>query len=313
MRAIKLIGVALVVVLLVGFVVVRLGLTTRTEPYFVDVAVDTSGNIFVADDVQNQIRILDPDGDCISKFDVGQKPTAIAVDSTRLLLWVTTKEGNLLKFLSNGEFVASLDTYLPEEDKSSAPWPMGRGMDDADIRRPTGLAVDTNGNVWVAGDVRAKQFDARTGALLLALSGNIRDVDVDDNGNIWLANFSFPDTISHYNADGLLQATGDVYYDKEDQYEEDTHTVYWPECIVATKSEQECYVAGEIHWGMYIIPFIASKRMADGEEKSELIFSPDKPINGMVMDTSGNIFAVGGRVLYKITPSSSRALWEKRL
>jgi len=106
------------------------------------IAIDRSGNVFVADTYNDRIQKLTPNGQLIAKWGshgsensqfVG--PSAIAIDSGANIYVADTYNSRVQKFTSNGEFVKS--------------WG-GFGSGDGEFKFPGGIALDTSGNLYVA-------------------------------------------------------------------------------------------------------------------------------------------------------------------
>ena len=116
------------------------------------VAIDESGNVFVADTFNDRIQKFTPDGQFIAKWgSTGGRsgqffgPSGIAIDSSGNLYIVDTYNNRIQKFTSNGEFVTN--------------WG-GLGSGDGEFDTPFGIAIDSNGNLFVAdtGNHRIQKF-----------------------------------------------------------------------------------------------------------------------------------------------------------
>jgi DNA-binding beta-propeller fold protein YncE len=154
------------------------------------VAIDSSGNVYVADDFNQRIQKFDSNGNFITKwgsvgFGVGQfaRPTDVAVDPSSDDVYVT--EGfshRVQKFDSNGNFITKWGSL---------------GSGDGQFNFPFGVAVDSAGNVYVAdtSNSRVQKFDSNGNFItkwgsLGSGDGQFdhpRDVAVDSAGNVYVA------------------------------------------------------------------------------------------------------------------------------
>ncbi|MEM7129089.1 MAG: 6-bladed beta-propeller [Chloroflexota bacterium] len=113
------------------------------------IAVDQDGNIYVADSANHRIQKLGPDGKFISTWGTvgaadGQfdYPTAMAIDSQNNLYVVDYLNHRIQKFDRNGN-------HLPgwgQLGDCNAP----NGCSNGDFRRPDGIAIDNDDNVFVS-------------------------------------------------------------------------------------------------------------------------------------------------------------------
>jgi len=106
------------------------------------IAVDSSGNVYVAEPNNHRIQKFSSSGDFITKWGTegsgnGQfrAPYHIAVDSSGNVYVADSNNNRIQKFNSNGTFVAKWGTY---------------GTGDGQFYFPTGIAVDSSGNFYVA-------------------------------------------------------------------------------------------------------------------------------------------------------------------
>jgi tripartite motif-containing protein 71 len=106
------------------------------------IAVDASGNIYVADTLNHRIQKFDSSGNLVTKWGSegtgdGQfiSPIGVAVDTSDNVYVADSDNHRMQKFNSDGTFLAKWGSY---------------GTGDGQFNYPTGVAVDASGNVYVA-------------------------------------------------------------------------------------------------------------------------------------------------------------------
>ena len=116
------------------------------------IAVDSSGNVFVADTNNHRIQKFDSWGNLVAKWGSegsgdGQfnLPTGIALDSSANVFVTEYVNHRIQKFDSSGNFLGK--------------WGLN-GSGDGEFNQPRGIAVDSYGNVFVAdsGNHRIQKF-----------------------------------------------------------------------------------------------------------------------------------------------------------
>ncbi len=200
-----------------------------------DVAVDSAGNIYVADRANNRIQKFDAKGQFVSKFGSpgsgsGQfvDPAAIAIDG-KGNIWVVDR-GNfrVQKFNSNGQFLLELG-------------PAGGGG-GGEFFLPEGIAVDSKGNVWVADTFNGRlQKYSESGQFLKIVSskgsglgqlGKPTGLDVAPDGKVWVADWQ-NHRISVFSEAGEfafqfgVQGSGNGAFNRPDEVEIDAHGNVW--------------------------------------------------------------------------------------
>ncbi|MFY9797655.1 MAG: pentapeptide repeat-containing protein [Candidatus Nitrosopolaris sp.] len=155
----------------------------------VGVAVDSAGNVYVADEGNNRVQKFDSNGNFIATWGTsgsgnGQfnDPVDVAVDSSGSL-YVANKGNNCIqKFDSNGTFITSWGNS---------------GSDHGQLSEPVGVTVDHIGNVYVTdpGNNRIQKFSSNGNFIaawgtLGSSNGQFNDpggVATDHIGNVYVA------------------------------------------------------------------------------------------------------------------------------
>lgn len=155
-----------------------------------DAAVDSKGNIWVADKANNRIAEFDPNGNNLYKSSgvVGTKdgqlnqPSALALDA-KGNIWVVDHGNNRVQeFNSKGEFLFKFGTY---------------GSTKGLLNGPEGIAIDAKGNIWVSDSTRVQRFNEKGEALEVIASkgsgtGQIGEpgaLDAGPGGTIWITDW----------------------------------------------------------------------------------------------------------------------------
>ncbi|KJU81430.1 NHL repeat containing protein, partial [Candidatus Magnetobacterium bavaricum] len=153
------------------------------------IAVDSSGNVYVADEDNHRIQKFSSSGVFLAKW--GSKgsgdgqfyyPGGIAVDSSGNVYVADTYNDRIQKFSSSGVFLAKWDS---------------KGSGDGQFYYPYDIAVDSSGNVYVvdASNDRIQKFSSS--GVFLAKWGSKGSgdgqfyypdgIEVDSSGNVYVA------------------------------------------------------------------------------------------------------------------------------
>lgn len=154
----------------------------------VGIALDPSGNIYVADTGNHRIQKFDSNGNFIRKWGSestgdGQfsHPEGVAIDSSRNVYVADTSNHRVQKFDSNGNFITKWGS---------------EGIGDGQFKFPVGVAVGGSGNVYVSD------------------TENKRTQKFDSNGT-FIAQWGFPGNPQCYNGGNpqgiAVDSLGDVY------------------------------------------------------------------------------------------------------
>ena len=163
------------------------------------VAVDSSGNVYVADTLNDRIQVFSSNGTFIAQFGSygyanGQfdSPTSVAVDSSGNIYVADYGNDRIQEFSSSYNFLTQ--------------WGVA-GTGNGEFENPEGVAVDSSGNVYVAdtGNNRIQKFVSSTGKYITQWGGGNctsstcpggsgngllngpQGVAVDSSGNVYVA------------------------------------------------------------------------------------------------------------------------------
>ena len=171
------------------------------------VAVDSTGNVYVADYSNNMIRKITAGGDVTTlagSTSAGSSngngtaasfnsPAAVAVDSTGNV-YVADYDNNMIRKITAGGVVSTL------AGSTSSGTSNGLGT-LAKFNHPAGIAVDTVGNVYVAAERNHMVRKITAGGLVTTLAGSTTAGFVDGTGTA--ASFISPDGIA-VDSDGYV-------------------------------------------------------------------------------------------------------------
>ncbi len=155
-----------------------------TSPY--GIAIDSSGNVWVANYLSNNITELNSSGTTIGTYTVGAFPETIAIDASGNV-WVTNGgSNNVTKLNSSG---TTIGTY-----------PVGAG--------PWGIAIDSSGNVWVANNGSNNVTELNSSGTTIGTYGAGSGpwcIAIASSGNIWVTNND--NTVTEITSSGITIGT----------------------------------------------------------------------------------------------------------
>jgi prepilin-type N-terminal cleavage/methylation domain-containing protein len=145
-----------------------------------EIAIDSSGNIWVADNGNGRVEEFNSSGQYVNKWSITDGVSGLAVDSNRYV-WLTTPYDSSLRKCSAIGSCASYTSY----DMGA---PHNLQACDTDY-----IAVDSNGNIWVTDESNGKvrEFNSSTGAHITDLSTSFPYTSGSCNGPTAIAFDSF--------------------------------------------------------------------------------------------------------------------------
>ncbi len=201
------------------------------------VAIDASGNVWVADDYNYAVSELSLTGTTMGgTFPVGSDPWGTAIDAAGNV-WVANYGGTTVSELNSaGTLITTATAGNGPEciaiDASGNVWvtnykdstvselsPTGTTITTVTVGTgPNGIAIDASGNVWVAneGDTTVSELSP-TGTIIggpFTVGISPEGVAIDASGNIWVVNLygndpnhNSPGTVTELSPDGITIAT----------------------------------------------------------------------------------------------------------
>ena len=242
-------------------------------------AVDAAGDIFVADNNNNQIREISAAGlvttvagsDSIGAVDgIGTAayffgPTGIAIDAAGNLL-VTDAGNNLIRKVTPAGAVSTVAG-------NGAPGATNGALLLASFNNPTGIALDASGNIYIADMLNSTIREINIGSSLVSTLAGGLDTTASINGTGTAASFYFPNSLA-------VDASGNVYV-----------------------SENINNLIRKITPGGVVTTFAGSG--AAGQADSTGIKASFNGPSGVAVDAAGNVYVADtyNNVIRKITPA----------
>ncbi len=185
----------------------------------IGVAVDSSGNLYVADSANNEIRLITPAGVVTTLAGTGTAgfvdnttgnlaafnyPTGVTVDASGNI-YVADFYNNRIRKIVCTSLVASACTVTTLAGQTSAGSLDGTGA-AAQFNQPSGVAVDSSGNVYVADSANNEIRKITPAGVVTTIAGSTTagsangsgtsasfnkpsGVAVDSSGNVYVADF----------------------------------------------------------------------------------------------------------------------------
>ena len=178
------------------------------------VALDQTGNVYVADEWLNRISIFTKDGEWGGKWGTAgtsdgeiKSPSGMVFDADDNLLLVDSQNNRVQKFTKDGMFLMAFGSP---------------GSEPGEFKRPTGVAVDRTGMIYVAdwGNERMQMFDP---------AGKFVTLTTGDG------------TISKWGKD-KLDANGEMWKEREIAQGIEREKDFWGPVAVAVDDEDRVFV-----------------------------------------------------------------------
>ena len=169
------------------------------------IAVDSYGNIFIADAGNNRIQKFSSSGAYLGKFGTygtgnGQfdSPSGIAFDSYGNVFVTDSNNNRIQKFSSSGTYLGKFGTY---------------GTGNGQFNYPFGLAIDSSDNIYVTDNTRVQKLNS-SGTYLSSYSSILKPsgVAVDNMGWIYVADFVYNNVKVFGSSGTLLYTIGTTGY-----------------------------------------------------------------------------------------------------
>ena len=102
------------------------------------ISFDSTGNLFVADEINNRVQVFTAAGECIYQFNGGVRlkaPVGIALDANDIVYISESNSHRISVFTRDGQYLTSFGS---------------KGIGPGQFNRPTGIAIGHDGKIYIA-------------------------------------------------------------------------------------------------------------------------------------------------------------------
>jgi sugar lactone lactonase YvrE len=238
-------------------------------------AIDSSGNIWVADSGNDRVQKFNSKGEYQSQFGstgIGngqfKRPTDIAITPGGDLWVVDAENARVQKFNSKGEYLG----------KFGVP-----GSGNGQFVEPLGIAIDKNGNIWVSDRSFSplEQFNA-SGEYIRTAGGGLlgypEGVAVDSENNVWVVDWE-GNSVQKYSPTGQFVSQFGSYGTGNGQLAGPTAIEFMPSGNMLVSDSETGRVQEFSPGGEYLAQFGAGK-----------LYMP----SGIVFGSAGSVYVSSG-------------------
>lgn len=155
------------------------------------IAIDASGNIYVADTTNNRVEKFDATGAFVlefGSFGVGNgqfdTPSGLAIDASGNVYVTDTGNNRVQKFTSAGAYSSQFGSS---------------GDGDGEFNQPYGIAIDASGGIWITDSANSRVQEFTSGGVYASQFGSYGTadgqfdvpygIDIDSAGRLYVADF----------------------------------------------------------------------------------------------------------------------------
>ncbi len=200
--------------------------------YPAGIAIDSSGNAWVANWGSNSVTELSSTGITIGTYTVGSNPPGIAIDSSGNA-WVANWGSNSVTELSStgiaiGTYAVGSNPFGIAINSSGNVWVANNGSNSvtelsstgiaigtyAIGSNPFGIAINSSGNVWVANNGSNNVTELSSTGIIIgtyAVGSGSMGIAIDSSGNVWVANYG-SNNVTELSSTGITIGTYAVGY-----------------------------------------------------------------------------------------------------
>ncbi|MGI0102645.1 MAG: hypothetical protein ACREA7_08645 [Nitrosotalea sp.] len=159
------------------------------------IAVDNSGNIYVADNRNHRVEAFDPLGKFVSEFDKGGIPEGIAVDGSGNIIVVDRSNMTVKKFSPGGVLLSSFGSA---------------GSEPGQLGNAARVAIDSSGDIYVTDANTVEKFNSNGSFVSYFFANDTKNccmnamgIASDDSNNVYVADM-FYHRIIKFNSTGSI-------------------------------------------------------------------------------------------------------------